>query len=336
MKHCRVLLVCALALIWAGCGGDDGTTEPPPPQATVVTAVTASLAPIMGNVNDTIWNRAVTKAVPVTSGTISVGAKVRSSTALVVASQVNVQAAVHGGNLYLRLMWADPTFDAWPHIWVVDSMAGPTPLFEHLVTESQDQAIVLFRGMVNHLWDVWRWQAHSTALSGQVGGVITGFAEGATYISNTFTVDDGDLALVRPNGPYMGEFNRPTCLHEDTMAFHGFILPESEADSLDQLPLSGWQVHDTVPGYITDQSLADSSAVALGSRWDIAAVALHSAGQYTVVLRRALNTGYTDDLAMAAGTRLAMKVILTDKLDPDFAHGLTDQGITGLFYLQLP
>jgi len=335
MKHCHVFLLCALALMWVGCGGDDGTTEPPP-QATVVTAVTASLAPIMSNVNDTIWNRAIAKAVPVTSGEIPVGAKVRPATALVVASQVNVQATVHGGNVYLRLMWADPTFDAWPHIWVVDSMAGATPYFEHLITESQDQLFVLFRGMPSSQWDVWHWQAHSTALAGQVGGVITGFAEDATYVSNVFTTDAGNLDLVRPNGPYMETFNRPTYLHEDTMAFHGFIMPESEADSLDQLPLSGWQVHDTVPGYITDQSLADSSAVALGSRWDIAAVARHSAGQYTVVLRRALNTGYIDDLAMAAGTRLAMKVVLTNKLDPDFAHGLSDQGITGLFYLQLP
>jgi hypothetical protein len=251
-----------------------------------------------------------------------------------------MQAIVANDSLFLRFVWADPTFDAYPSAWEVDSLTGAgLPLFDHATTQSQDQLLVLFQGLPNSEWDLWHWQVHSTAVAGVVGGTITGFAEGKVLAGTQIIGDHGNLSLVRENGPAGGgAFNQPTFLHEDSMEFHGFILPTTEADSIleGEFPQNGWELHDTVPGFLTDQTIADSSATALGSRWDVRGGWRHSEGQYTVVLRGALNSGHADDLVMSAGDRIPMRLILTDKHAQSFSIGSNNQGITGLFYLQLP
>lgn len=336
MKTVFGFLLSASLLLWAGCGGDDdGGTEPGPTE-TVVTAVTAATAPSMSNVSDAVWSQATAVSIGVTSG--SATPKSRANAALTVASQLSLQALVYSDTLYLRAIWSDATFDCWPGLWVVDSMAGTSPEFEHIVDRDQDRMLVLFKGLPNNIWDVWYWKVHSTAVEGVVGGTITGFAEGYRLSGTQLLTDAGSLALVRANENYGGAFNRPTFLHEDTMLFTGFILPLAHADSLGEgeFPQSGWSLEDTIPGYLTDQSLATETVGNLNSRWDVRGVWRHSSGQYTVVLKGALDTGHDDDLEMTSGERVPMKIILTNSATPSFLSGNADQGVTGLFYLQLP
>lgn len=336
------LLLGASLLLWAGCGGDDdgGGTEPTPTSVTV-TAATAATAPSMTNVTDAVWNQATAKAISLSSGTIS--PKTRPNAALAVASEISMQALVNSDTLYLRLIWSDATFDCWPGVWKVDSMAGTNPLFEHVITDyndtaaQQDQMLVLFKGLPNNVWDVWHWKVQTTAVDGVIGGTITGFAEGRRLSGTQLITDDGDLDLVRQNHGF-GSFNRPTFLHQDTMLFTGFILPLDEADSLGEgeFPQNGWSLEDTIPGYLTDQSLASESAANLDSRWDVHGVWRHSSGQYTLVLKGPLHSGYSDDLQMTTGEKVPMKIILSNSSRASFVVGSADQGITALFYLQLP
>jgi len=335
MRRISGFLLTASLLFWAGCGGDDDGGTTPAPTETVVTAVTSATAPSITDVNDVVWNQATARTVGLTSGILA--PKSRPSAALAVASQISVQALVNADTLYMRFIWSDATIDCWPAVWKVDSMAGTNPLFEHVTTQEQDQMLVLFRGLPNSVWDVWHWKVHSTAVDGEVGGTITGFAEGRRLNGTQLITDAGSLELVRENHNF-GTFNRPTFLHEDSMQFTGFILPLAEADSLGEgeFPQTGWSLEDTIPGYLTDQTLATASANDLSSRWDIRGVWRYGSGQYTVVLKSALATGRDDDLQMSDGEKVPIKVILANAVRPSFAVGSADQGITGLFYLQLP
>jgi len=321
--------------LWLGCGGDD-STGPDIPTVDTIRVAAASVAPSQDSVSDTIWDRITSKSIAVTSGQLSLSAKQRPVSALAVAGQIDIKAAVYSDTLYLRLAWADAVFDVWPQVWVVDSMVGGSPLFEHLVLRSQDQLLVLFGGLPNDGFDVWHWRAHSTAIEQMPGGMIRGFAEGRVLRNGILTTDAGNLEIVIENHKF-GEFNRPTFLHPDTTDFHGFILPLAIADSLDVLPTSGWSLHDTVPGYLTDQDVGEASAAARGSRWDIRSLATYASGAYTVVLSRALSTGDdASDLSMQSGQHVPVRLAISNRTEFVFDEGSADQGITKMFYLTIP
>ena len=330
------LLLMSSLLVWAGCGGDDGNGTDPVVTETVVTAVTASS---MTDVTSSVWSQATAKTIGISSGTLAPKSR-PTSAAQSVASQISMQALVNNDTLYMRLIWSDASFDCWPRVWVVDSMAGSLPEFEHVNPageDLQDQMLIMFRGLPNSVWDVWHWKVQSTAVEGERGGTITGFAEGRRLNGTQLITDAGSLNLEKENNEY-GTFNRPTFLHEDSMAFTGFILPLAEADSLSEadFPWNGWSLDDTIAGYLTDQSLASQSAANLNSRWDVRGAWRHASGQYTLVLKGPLDSGYDDDLEMTDGMKVPMKIILTNNSRPSFATGSADQGITALFYLQLP
>jgi hypothetical protein len=122
------------------------------------------------------------------------------------------------------------------------------------------------------------------------------------------------------------------------MDFTGFILLESEADSLDVLPSTGWSVGYVVPGYLTDGSVAQVSPAERGSKYDIRSVASHStvADEYTVVLARALDTGFPDDADLSALSTVGVRLGITNESEFNMTQGSSKQGFTAQFELTLP
>ncbi len=333
-----------------GCGSDDDDngTNPPPPSVTRITAATGIVAPSLTSVTDTVWNRITPTTVAIASDRLGTS-KQRPPTAMAVAPSVAVQTVVVDETLYMRFNWTDDSFDVWPNAWMVDSLIGTSAHFEQLVIESQDQCLVLFDALPNDGWDAWLWQAHSSTVVGAVGEPMTGFAQGRTLRNSAFAIDAGTLDIVRENDSLMS-FGIPSYLHNDTNAFTGFILPEAEADSVvfvlpdppsDDvvvLPITGWTEGYMVPGYLTDQTVAQASVEERGSRWDISAVADYSAAtdEYTLVLSRALNTGYPDDANLTSLAPVEVRFGITNESDFDLSHGSTKQGFTATFELTLP
>ena len=328
-----VVLLLPVIGLW-GCGGDDddddggdGDTTP------VVTAVTATSAPAA--VTASTWSTAVAATVPI--GANLPGFKRTGSAAQAVADDVRIQAAVYGDSLYVKVTWDDETFDVWPSAWIVDSIDGGLPLWEHLTTQYEDQLMLFVSGLPNGNWDTWHWRAATTSFMGSPTGQMTGYAEGGRYVNNAVTPDASPTFLTRENHQYIG-FNRPTFLHEDTTEYTGYILADQDADSLVTLPASGWTQGFLVAGYLTNVGIALLPDASRGSKYDIKVDAKYDAGanQYQVVMRRALNTGYTEDLVMTSGSRLTCRIGIGNEHNFTFTTGSSNQGYSDVFYIDLP
>ncbi|RKX24221.1 MAG: hypothetical protein DRP45_08685 [Candidatus Zixiibacteriota bacterium] len=332
MKKLLIVPFVLICLVWVGCGDDKGTEPDPPP--VVVTVTAAALASAPDSVNYSGWGSvtATDIAVPLSSWSK------RGVTALpATANSISVQAAVYDDKLYMRFRWADDSMNVWRAYWEVSDVSGGDPLFEthsnSLITNFEDQLLVLFSGMAGGARDAWHWRALTTATE-QVGtNGTSGFAEDMTYLSPNLTSDAGDLQIAIDN--QYGTFNRPTYFHNTTSAFTGYVLPMSESDSLDIVPSGGWEIGDIVPGWVTIDSVGSMSGDR-GSRWDTRANMLYSSGEYTVVLWRPLSTGNEDDLAMSSGEHITTKLGITNNKDFSFISGGSFQGFTADFTLILP
>jgi hypothetical protein len=191
----------------------------------------------------------------------------------------------------------------------------------------------MFSGLADNGWDAWHWRVLTTAIKENSGGQLEGFAEGKTLRDGSLTTDGGNVVIALRNLPLGGGFEQPTKMHKDSSAFTGFILLLD--DSVDLRSTSGgWSIGQFIPGWRIDSTVAGSTKDATRlSRWDTRAVADWSDGadQYTLVLCRALETGFEDDLVMADSAKV--RVGITNNLDFAFDQGSTKQGFTPEFWV---
>ena len=90
-----------------------------------------------------------------------------------------------------------------------------------------------------------------------------------------------------------------------------------------------------MPGWLIDSSFASRTDEVRGSRWDIRAVSVYDndAAQYRVVLCRKLNTGFSDDIDLAAADSVEVKVGIFDNQEA-FTPG-SNRGFSDDFWILL-
>lgn len=355
-KLIPLLMVVMAATWWLSCSSEPTSPPPPPPPSEVrVVADTNVTAPTLSSADEEVWSGVTSYNVPVK---MSNNPKRTPSYDASIPSEVTVQAIKKNGTLYLRLQWADPTFDVFPDHFEVDSIGGgllPVVHYGHHPCEPtcEDQVFVMFDGMPNDGWDVWNWQAFSTA--------CCNLGKGYSYTNSVLTPDAAGTAsdtFLIENVPFG---TQPTYAHKDTSNFTGYILYLEDAvhhdtilyqridttyvdtgmiiDTLDFhfWQTSGWEIGQKVPGWLVDSSFASLSDAERGSRWDIHTVSTYdsSAIQYRVVMARALNTGYSDDLDMSSLDSVEVKIGFYDN-QREFLTGSSNRGFSDKFRIILP
>jgi hypothetical protein len=299
----------------------------------------------MSSPDETVWNSVDSVMVGVSAANtpkVVPGAKITA-----VPSEVKVQAIAKNDTLYLRLRWADPTFSAYPHL---DTVSNISPLtFERDVLAQEDQAFVMFEDATLG-YDVWGWQVLRT------GGL--GLGKGYTYSDGVLTPDANGTSVL-PTASENNEqgFTSPIYMSGDTSEFNGYVLylpPNGNtvlfSDSMrtDTTDVGGQQVITTVtfgqstgwslgqklPGYVLDSSVVASwrTDVQRGSILDIRTTDSYSGGGYSLVMKRAMNTGYEDDLDMVPLDSVKVVIGLFDNQD-SFTTGGTRRGFSAPFWI---
>jgi len=338
-------------MLW-GCGSDNGTDgggdDPTPPMRLLVN--TSVAAPTLSSPDEAVWSSVDSAMVPVSAANtpkIVPGAKISA-----VPSEVKVQAIAKDDTLYVRLRWTDATHNSWPNYYYIANPADTFPaIFTRNDLEEEDQAYVLFDGAPGGGYDVWGWQALRT------GGA--GMGMGYRYNNNILTPDAaGTSSLsVAYNNPIANLY-----ISQDTSAFQDYILTLTDAvhrtDSLrtdtvyidtGQPPdtgvdttvttvsygqTHGWTLNQRVPGWLIDDGVGSSqhTDVQRGSILDIRAADNHSGGMYSVVLKRAMNTGYADDLNLVPLDSVKVEIAIFDNQNL-FTTGGTKRGVSALFWI---
>jgi hypothetical protein len=218
---------------------------------------------------------------------------------------VDVRAFYTDRDLFLRLAWKDATPDRALMEWVSDGerwkntgsqedgfglMWDPTGQFPQFtcsyachiqdfgVSRSSFHASNKMRLAREGTWlDLWNWKADRTARYG--------FA------------DDRYLDQEGMKGDLPGELFRPNSRLVETSAGAGQLFGENDQPLYDeQLRPASEGVHppgSRAPGYLVERPS--------GGRADVTAMAEHHGGQWSVVLRRALNTGDRHDVTFVPG-----------------------------------
>ena len=334
MKRISLVAPILCLALWLGCGGDDddGPTDPNGPTTVTVTAATGTVAPARLSVEDTVWTRIAPKTVSIASDRFSSAGKIRPASALAVAGSVAVQAVVVDDTLYLRLAWDDNTYDCWPGRYEVTSFDYPgSDTLAHFTQDElsfrEDQAMVFFQNDGATSWDVWQWRLVTTG-----AGYL---AEGYTLTGTALTRDAGAAVVATAND---GDADQPAYMHLEGPGNESYRLEQSSAVAI-VFDLA-WQLGQYVPGWLINSTLyLPQYATTRASRWDIGAFSSSYSslsGFHVVVLHRALNTGYPDDLDMIAYSTLNARVGITNNADFSMSMGDTKQGFTSTFVLNLP
>ncbi|HWR82133.1 MAG TPA: ethylbenzene dehydrogenase-related protein [Candidatus Deferrimicrobium sp.] len=359
-KIIPILAILPLAL-WMACGGDDkGTNGTNGTKPVRVIADTTVAAPTLSSADEAVWTSVASYKVPVAQGNAP---KLSTGKATAVPPEIQVQSIKKTGNLYLRVRWADPTFDAFPDHYRVDSIRfvlnGPDELrSSHRVCPiaCEDQAFVLFDGLTGGGYDVWQWSVLSTGAGG--------LGKGNTFVTNLSADAKGTAADTSPvtANDQIGWW--PTYAHEDTSEFNGYILHWADVvhwsnDTLDTMfdttvispsetifdtffvffyNTAGWDTlnNQKIPGWIVDSGFASQPDDSLGSRWDIRTVSTYDSTvfQYRVVFSGKLNTGYPDDLDLSTKDSVKVKVGVYDN-QAEFETASNKRGFSNEFWIIL-
>lgn len=325
IKYLTLLLI-VIAVVIAGCGGDDEVVDPGPTTSRV-TAVTATTAPV--TVNHVQWQNAT--ETPIVINSISFTSKISPQNAtLVTTDTVGVKAMVFSNTLYVRLDWADATDDRWPRSYYVSQLqdlGGDTLVIMTYDTLSQfeDQVMLMVREATD-MWDCWNWRRVTTD-----GGFL---AEGMNIESGAFVVDDNDSAATVAVDNHVPNFGPDFMQPDSSLRTDAYLLYTSNAISWN--PQSGgWALNQRLAGVLIDSSLHSSSA-RRGSQWDINAVSTYAGGRHTVVLSRALNTGFADDMVLGSGQTYVARLGVTNNANFSLTVGSTNQGFSPIFNIVLP
>jgi hypothetical protein len=322
-KSMAILMLAGLALALA-CGDDNGNGPPPVTVQRIVVATPAT-APGLDDVNDAVWSSITATAVDISS---TIAPKVVAKPTAVPDS-VLVKALIHDENLYLRLVWTDPTHSVWREVYTVDMIDVYARFFYDCCDDNavnrEDQLFVMFAGLPAGAYDTWNWRSLTTG---------PGFlAEGMTFEGDSLRPDEIS-SVIKPaiRNASIGGI-QPTYMHPDGGAHTSHILYLSDATTLDANEAL-WDIGNTVPGWMVDTSIVTRSAAARESRWDITSVAAYDSlsEQHTVVLCRPLNTGYSDDLNLAVLDSVKAKIGTLDN-QTAIGSGGTRRGFSREFWL---
>ena len=321
MKKLIPIAVILSLAVWSGCSDDPAPTEPPPPPPPVrVVANTAVGAPTLSSVDEAIWAN-------VTEFTLDISTqnspKLPAPASSAVSDSVRVKAIVSGGELYLRVEYDDNDLNLLKFPYVLQE--GGFLNFVSDPTSFEDQLYIMFSGLPNSAYDVWNWRSLETAPAG--------LAEGKTLFNDTVLVTDGGAQVVALPNPVFNAW--PKWAHKDSSAFTGEILYVEDTSGFDRYAGDpGWALGDIIPGYYIDTNVRSNVQITPQSRWDIFTVSDFDAtnNKITVVLKRKLNTTYSEDLVMADSVQF--RIGLFDN-QSDFNLSGSRRGFTDLFWLIL-
>ncbi len=312
MKKLLFPILIALGLLFAGCGDDNGTdgngNGPVGPVRVVVdTTVTK---PTFTDVNEAVWSNVAGKNIEI-GGSTTYGVDPNLT-----KQNVLFKAIKKSDTLYLWVRWYDATANirgdyllksSWLDEWTQDTDIGEDKFFiifdgQDNGTERADCASMCHatehRTTGGGTVDTWEWGSSRTA---------PGFmAEDGYWNANT---SDSDKIAA---GPTINDFVwrrnyadlafQPYWMHPSGLLYEGAYLYRSDAIAFNKD--LDWQTNDAMPGYSIDTLIYKSPD--RRSMWDVNAISEFddsgtSPSEYTwtVVFRRALNTGNNDDVNLA-------------------------------------
>lgn len=358
MKKLIPIFAVLLLGLWIGCGDDESANGPDGPTAVRVYADTTVSAPTLSSADEQVWASVGSFRVEVLQEN---SPKRRPPEAAAVPPDIYVQAIKKAGNLYLRLQWSDPTFDAYPDHFFVVVNTGQIEFDQNTILAQEDQIYVMFDSLPEGGYDVWAWRVLTTG-----GG---GLGKGYTYNNATLTPDAAGTASDSGTVKNIRVFNLPTYAHKDTSDFGNelghyilyttdtlkytdtlyididtVIIGEDPPDTIFDttaitFPLTiGWELDQKVPGWLIDSSFASPSHTdeERGSRWDIKAVSVYDSleFQYRVVLCRELNTLSADDIDLSAMDSVKVKIGIYDNQE-EFGQPSNRRGFSDDFWIIL-
>ncbi len=342
------LLICLLSLtLWLGCG-KDGPTEPDViPDKTIQINSTAG-DPGMTSANSSVWTNVDTVRIDITKAAVlpKMPAKL-----LKVSETALLQVIVNNGFLFMRIQWDDETFNVWPDYYFISDSIG-LPHFRRNTIESEDQLYLFFKNPDTTVsnWDAFNWRVLTT------GGA--GFAEGYIYsradsleLDTVGTSTNDKIAWENHN--VQGVIGEPIYVHQDTSEFTDYlfdydmkinrfddpvgimnadttIVGEDTTIIIDYYywPVTtGWIYQQKVPGWMINTDFGDISDANRGSRWDTRTVSDYDPllGKYTLVMKVALNSGYSDDYNMTGLDSIQTKIVILND-QKDLYNGSTWRG----------
>ncbi len=326
MKRLACFLLILSAIIWVQCGGDDNGVNPPPETTARIVASHPGSSPSLNDPDDAVWNTVTPTGIALSyQNALKPGAAKPAAA----ADSVRLQAVVRNDSLFLRAVWSDATHNVWLDHYEVFSTSPVNFTRDCCGSQAagqEDELIAMFAGLPGGAWDVWNWRALTTG-----PGYL---AEGMTFTGGELVSDSSGLQ----SGPALnhsplGGTSQPTYMHKDSSAFHGYLLYLADAVPFRALS-TGWTEGQAIPGKLIDTSIYSRQATTRGPRWAIrAADDYDSTGnQYTVVMCRALNTGFDDDLNLLLLDSVKMKVVVLNN-QVDLTMGTNNRGISKELWL---
>ncbi len=301
------VLALGLSLTFIGCSESTTESEPDPEVTSLVSAAVTSTPTLDGVGDDAAWNSAAAFLVTVGESAIYANA----------FGQVDVTLkSVHTStDVYILASWTDPSGtesvdkNQWTYSGGSWGKSGNEDRLFFLFdagdngTEGADCATMCHGGEMyttggGHA-DVWHWKG---ARSAPVGCADDKWWDGngrgsdsktvSAYSDNIQTLGDGSDAPL---------YSGPITTDE-----HFIIVPTGETAETYCTLFDTTATTGVYPGYILDQNRD-------GSRFDdVAAASTYSNGVWTVELKRALNTGHSDDVAFAIGNTYQFSMAVTD------------------------
>lgn len=300
-----VVLIMALSM---SCSDDDPPTGPANPTGLLVTAV--SQAPVIDGTIDAVWSNAK-------SFDVVVGADVTHQNYFG-QQTIMMKAVSHNNILYILARWDDPsgTESIMKKQWGYNGTSWTKS------SQDEDRFFLMFdagnngtegancatmchkpsSGMMATTGggqvDVWHWKAARTNPGGALddkwwdgAGRGSDAKNSSLYLDNVQIVNNVEMPkYMHTSGPsYTGKF----LFVEDTVSFNA---------SMNWTGMS-------LPFYCIDSS-------ATGSRWEVKAKGVYSNGTWTLEMKRAFNTGNSDDVVLASG-KVEVTIAITDNSGGD-------------------
>ncbi len=300
-------IILMLAVIGAGCGGDNGGTNPPPPPTPAPRLVvdTTVTAPLMNDVNEAVWGQVDSVLIEIGGDPANYGFNSNLG-----KQNVTMKAIKKNDTLYVRARWKD----ASAHLRAnrLRRLTTPIETWEFGDLVGQDMFFVIFDGGNNGTEkadcatmchtsgmattgggnaDAWKWMSTST---------FPGKMAEDQWIGAAGTNSDAVInKYVYRNNHDAGQ---PFWVHEDTSAYTGVFLYLDDTVKYDPIDNDYWPENFIVPGFVIDSTIYAAADRNNNSLNNVRAIArFDSSGvntnwTWTLVMARALNTGKVDDV----------------------------------------
>lgn len=329
----KKLFVLFLAVVYIaafyGCSSDDGdgggTGPVIVPEPRLVVAVHQD--PGLASVDNDVWDSIDAVTVPLGTDTIY-----NAGLGAITTLNAELKALRTGSYIYLQAKWNDDSKDAFFNKLQGVDTAGNLRwrAWDTTLINNEDRFYVLFdqggsngadcAGMCHatanasgHSFygsatddaDIWHWKAYRT------GGA--GFAEDMFVTSDSISPDPQDQTpndnlYFRNYTTIGGSMDNaiPILMHPDSSDYTDFVIKEPDLTAYQQGTGSKWFGFEMAGYYLNGLSGAD------GSRWDVHVVQHHDGSNWTVVFRRALNTGDADDINLSSVDSVSISIATGD------------------------